>query len=157
LAKSELEEDAALSGLVELFRFADRDGNGRLSLAELKGYLDLVKQGVQSQTWITVRERGQNLFHFLDADGDGRLSYSELARAARQLEGWPAWTGEIPWHVQLSFGGPATSSWGGVPIPAPAKRSVSEKIARRGPRWFQAMDRNGDGVLSPKEFVGPPE
>ena len=28
--------------------------------------------------------------------------------------------------------------------------------ARRGPRWFQAMDRNGDGYLSPREFLGSP-
>jgi hypothetical protein len=28
---------------------------------------------------------------------------------------------------------------------------------RRGPAWFRAMDRNGDGDVSRREFTGPPE
>ncbi len=26
-----------------------------------------------------------------------------------------------------------------------------------GPKWFQKMDTNGDGDISPREFLGPPE
>jgi Ca2+-binding EF-hand superfamily protein len=25
------------------------------------------------------------------------------------------------------------------------------------PAWFRALDRNGDGVISPREWLGPPE
>ena len=49
-------------------------------------------------------------------------------------------------------------SWGGVPVPAVANRPrPTGAEASRAPAWFRAMDRNGDGVISPREFLGPPE
>jgi hypothetical protein len=36
--------------------------------------------------------------------------------------------------------------------PAPDSRPTA-----RGPAWFRAMDRNGDGFVSPAEFLGPQE
>jgi Ca2+-binding EF-hand superfamily protein len=156
LAKADL-EDPTVSGMGELFRFADRDGDGKLTASELKAYLELVRMGVQTQTWVRVTERGRSLFNLLDADGDGRLSYRELARAANRLNGIATLPAVIPWQVQVSFGGPAVPSWGGVPLPAPRRPRPGGGSAPNAPRWFQAMDRNGDGVLSPREFVGPPE
>jgi hypothetical protein len=34
-------------------------------------------------------------------------------------------------------------------------RAALGKPARTGPEWFLAMDRNGDGVVSRREFTGP--
>jgi Ca2+-binding EF-hand superfamily protein len=150
-------EDPTLSGLGELFRYADRDGDGRLSPAELKAYLELVRLGAEAQTWVTVSERGRNLFDLLDADGDGRLSYRELAGAAVRLKEVAPLPAVVPWQVRISFGGPAIPSWGGVPLPAVRRTRPGAAAAANAPRWFKAMDRNGDGVLSPREFVGPPE
>ncbi len=45
LAKADLEQDAALAGFLELLPYADRDGDGKLTLVELRGYLDLVDIG----------------------------------------------------------------------------------------------------------------
>jgi hypothetical protein len=42
----------------------------------------------------------------------------------------------------------------GPPAEAPAAQSAA---ARKGPAWFQVMDRNEDGLVSPQEFLGPPE
>jgi Ca2+-binding EF-hand superfamily protein len=150
-------EDPALSGLSELFRFADRDGDGRLTLPELKAYLELISVAARAQTRVTVSERGRSLFDLLDADGDGRLSYPELARAAGRLTGVSPLPAVVPWQIQVSFAGAAAPSWGGVPLPAPKRPRPSAAGVSKAPRWFQAMDRNGDGVLSPKEFLGPPE
>ena len=45
---------------------------------------------------------------------------------------------------------------GGVAIPTgKAIRPQPKRIA--APAWFVAMDRNGDGYVSPREFLGPPE
>jgi Ca2+-binding EF-hand superfamily protein len=158
LGKANLEQDPGLSGLLELFRYADRNGDGRLTLAELEAYLRLIELGMQAQVWIRVNDHGRNPFHFLDSDGDGRLSYRELSRAPDLIH--PDVTGVVglPLQFQLSFGGPPVKSWGGVLIPAVARRA--EPAAANpfeAPRWFKAMDRNGDGVISPREFVGPPE
>jgi hypothetical protein len=156
LTKSDIEEDATAGSLLDLLPFADRDGDGRLSPSELKAYLELVRLGTAAQTWVKVSERGRSLFHFLDADGDGRLAYVELARAANRLNGSPS-PATVPWQMQVSFGGPATASWGGVPLPGPRRPRPGAAATLDAPRWFRAMDRNRDGVLSPKEFAGPPE
>jgi Ca2+-binding EF-hand superfamily protein len=158
LGKADLEQDPGLSGLVELFRYADRNGDGRLTLAELGDYLRLVEFGVRAQVWIRVTDRGRNPFPFLDGDGDGRLSYRELTRAVDLIHPDRAEAIGLPEQFHLSLGGPLVRSWGGVPIPAVAKRprpGVADAVP--APAWFRALDRNGDGVISPREFVGPPE
>jgi Ca2+-binding EF-hand superfamily protein len=158
LTKADLEQDPTLSGLLELFRYADRNADNQLSLVELEDYLKLVELGMRAQIWIKVSDRGWNPFHVLDADGDERLSYQELAQAPNLLAGDAPEAKGLPEQFQLTFGGPVVASWGGVPIPAIVKRPRSGTPgAPKGPRWFQAMDRNGDGVVSPREFVGPPE
>jgi Ca2+-binding EF-hand superfamily protein len=156
LTQAEVEGDATLGGLRDLFPFADRDGDGRLSRPELKAYLQLVRLGTAAQTWVTVSERGRSLFHLLDADGDGRLGYAELARATGRLNGATSRKAVVPWQCQVAFSGPSVPSWGGVPVPTPRRPRPSAKAVANTPGWFQAMDRNGDGVLSPNEFVGPP-
>jgi Ca2+-binding EF-hand superfamily protein len=156
LAKADMQEDAALAGFLDLLPYADRNGDNRLSLAELKAYLDLVLLGMGAQVWVTATDRDCNLFPFLDHDGDGRLSYREQIAAAELLGGRTALKG-LPAQFELSFGGPAVKSWGGVAIPAVRRPRAGPTDLRGAPAWFRAMDRNGDGVLSPREFLGPPE
>jgi hypothetical protein len=158
LGKADLEQDPGLSALQELFRYADRNGDNRLTLAELEDYLRLAESGIRARIWVRVRDCDRNPFHFLDSDGDGRLSYRELTRAADLLRPDVAEVAGLPWQFRLSLGGPRVKSWGGVPVPAVAKRLAGPGAAgaSSAPPWFRAMDRNGDGVISPSEFVGPP-
>jgi Ca2+-binding EF-hand superfamily protein len=157
LARTELERDSGLGGLVELFRYADRDGDDRLTLAELEQYLRLIELGVRAQVWVRIADRDRNPFPFLDADGDGRLSYREWTRATDLLAPDAAERDGLPLQFHLSFGGAAVRSWAGVPQPAARRPRPPTLDVSRAPGWFRAMDRNGDGVLSPWEFVGPPE
>jgi Ca2+-binding EF-hand superfamily protein len=155
LSKTDLEEDATLAGFLDLLPYADRDGDGRLSLSELKTYLRLVEAGLRSQVWVTVSDRGRNPFHFLDRDGDGRLSHREQLSAIDLLGGKGEMVG-LPQQVDLAFGGPLVKSWGGVAIPM-ARRPPTKPAVVTPPGWFRALDRNGDGFVSRAEFVGPPE
>lgn len=154
LTKAALEEDATLACFLDLFPYADRDGDGRLSLAELEGYLRLVEAGMRAQVWARAADRGHNPFPFLDRDGDGRLSCREQL-AATDLLGGKAERAGLPAQFEMSFGGPPVKSWGGVAVPG-AKRPHCKVAVASGPAWFQAMDRNGDGVVSRAEFLGPP-
>jgi Ca2+-binding EF-hand superfamily protein len=52
--------------------------------------------------------------------------------------------------------------WAGIPLPQKSNRLVKPKHGaaesrKPVPRWFEASDRNRDGVISPSEFVGSPE
>jgi hypothetical protein len=158
LAKADLEQDATLGGLLELFRYADRNADNLLSLKELEDYLRLIDLGMRAQVWITVRDCDRNPFHYLDSDGDGRLSFQERSLATDLLPAGVKELDGLPRQFQLLFGNPPVRSLGGVPIPATPRRSLN-KVAdtSAAPPWFRAMDRNGDGVISPLEFLGPPE
>jgi hypothetical protein len=43
-----------------------------------------------------------------------------------------------------------------VPFGAVAQ-AKPQAVPARGPAWFRALDKNGDGFVSPQEFIGPPE
>jgi Ca2+-binding EF-hand superfamily protein len=155
LSKANLEEDAVLAGFLDLLPYADRNGDGQLSLKELEGYLGLMEAGLRAQVWVTAADRGRNPFSFLDRNGDGRLSCREQLLAGDLLGGQTELAG-LPNQFDLTFGGPPVRSWGGVTVPLAASRPASKAAVPAGPTWFRAMDRNGDGFVSRTEFLGPP-
>jgi Ca2+-binding EF-hand superfamily protein len=160
--KSLFEDDPTAQVLAGLFDAADRDGDGKLTRAELEAFLDLVELGIACRVVVTVTDRGRNLFDLFDTNGDGRLDLGELLRAARTLPNElardkPLDRGAVPASYRLVAGrGPVGDAFGPAPFGAAAKvRPVP--VPARGPAWFRAMDRNGDGFVSAQEFVGPPE
>jgi Ca2+-binding EF-hand superfamily protein len=162
--KKMFEDDAAAGVLAGLFDAADRNGDGKLTRAELEAFFDLVELGVQCQVVVNATDRGRNLFDRVDANADGRLDLDELTRAGRVLPDELARTrpldrSAVPASYRLVVGrGPVAGQFGPVPFGAAAKRKPAAATpAARGPRWFRAMDRNGDGYVSRQEFVGSPE
>ena len=150
-------DDPAAQALAGLFDAADRDGDGALTLAELGALFDLIEAGAACRTVVAVSDRGRNLFDLLDADGDGRLDPAELAGAARRLPHAPARPADIPASYRLTAGrGPLGDSFGPVPFGAAPRPKPVAAAPPAGPRWFRAMDRNGDGFVSAAEFLGPP-
>jgi Ca2+-binding EF-hand superfamily protein len=74
-----------------------------------------------------------------DRDGDGKVSANE-----------------IPHHYQLTIGrGQVT----GVGMSSSAALGMTASSASKppdaGPPWFRRMDRNKDGDISRREFLGP--
>jgi hypothetical protein len=112
---------------------------------------------------VALTDRGRNLFEHLDTSGDGRLDGAELHAASRLLKDFdsPAgWTRtQVPLALRLTIErGFAGSAFGPVPLVATRKDATAPASrATRGPAWFRAMDRNGDGFVSRSEFLGPPE
>jgi Ca2+-binding EF-hand superfamily protein len=160
----QVEGDPSLQLLADVFPHADRNQDGKLSLAELEQFLGLLEQGVSCPLLVTLTDHGCNLFLHLDTNADGQLDLSELNTAAKQVKalgGEKGWTREqIPRCVHITLQpGFAGSAFGPLPLAVPSKtaNTPSSKRSAKGPAWFQAMDKNGDGFLSPREFLGPQE
>lgn len=152
-----LEDDPVSAGLLGLFDFADRDGDGKLTAKELDAYLALAELGAGCQVWMQVTDRGRDLFDTLDTDSDGRLTLRELNTAPEQLRAGSR-AEDIPVRMRLAVRrGTPGQSFAGLALTDKPKPRPSANAAVSGPRWFDAQDRNRDGLLSPAEFLGPPE
>jgi Ca2+-binding EF-hand superfamily protein len=156
----------AFTFLRALFDLADINGDGRLTRQELKTYLDLQKTAAGVQMSLRLVPTGQGLFQILDANGDGRLSIREMRNAWARLaefdqdgDGCIA-RNELPHHFRLTVtDSPSGAAAGPVPVAANRMNAGTPAPARstRGPLWFRKMDRNGDGDVSRKEWLGSKE
>jgi Ca2+-binding EF-hand superfamily protein len=156
------------------FKAMDRDGDGKLYEKEVIAYLDKQKEfqeaaasGVVS---MAVAPEGKGLFDLLDTNHDNRLSVRELRAVVRLLEQLDRdgdgmiGQDEIPRTFRLTLQrGPANSGgFGPQQVLAVRLRGqldgmqpVREPTA--GPLWFRKMDRNHDGDVSRREFLGTDE
>jgi Ca2+-binding EF-hand superfamily protein len=159
-----------------LFDAMDRDGDGKVSEKEMLAYVDgvesLCKLAGRSCVSLAFTTEGKGLFDLLDRDGDGRLSVRELrdaplllpllegnrdgSLAARHLA-----AGQVPRRHRAALAlGPSggRGPFVGVAAFPPRGAEPSRRPAEaRGPLWFRKMDRNRDGDVSRKEFVGTDE
>jgi Ca2+-binding EF-hand superfamily protein len=155
------------------FKLMDRDGDGKLFEKEMLEYvdamLDLQVRAQAACASLSISDSGKGLFDLLDTNRDGRLSVRELRQAVRlaqQLDrdgDGAVSRGEIPRSYQMSVArgasvvdplgarrvvvAPAAGMVNGRPVPQPSA----------GPLWFRKMDRNRDGDVSRKEFLGTDE
>jgi Ca2+-binding EF-hand superfamily protein len=154
------------------FKLMDRDGDGKLFEKEMLEYvdamLDLQVRAQAAVASLTISDEGKGLFDLIDTNRDGRLSVREMRQAVRLLEqldrdGDGAISrSEIPRSYQLSVQrGPAGFDGGGPRRVIVANgRVVNGRPApepNAGPLWFRKMDRNRDGDVSRKEFLGSDE
>ena len=147
--------------LQTLFTLADRDGDGKLTEAEVNAWFDLQSKALGSYVSLSVTENGRGFFDILDANRDGSLGLRELRTAWDRLKVYDRdgdgkiAPNEIPRQYQVTLGlGQAAAflrQLGGPGMGQPTAVTV------RGPVWFRKMDRNGDGDVSLREFIGTRE
>jgi Ca2+-binding EF-hand superfamily protein len=146
--------------LFSIFPLADRDGDEKLTQAELNAFLDLQQRAAFCATGLELTSSGRGLFEILDANRDRRLGQRELRSAWSRLAIWDR-NGdgliapkELPQQFQLVLGrGQPFRRAGRLGGDVASAHGASVKA----PLWFRKMDKNGDGDLSPREFLGTPE
>lgn len=150
--------------LQQVFDAMDRNADDKVFEDEFLAYLRQELELTQNRAAITIVDQGRVLFDAIDANRDGRLSLRELREAQGRLSPWDS-NGDgklVREEVPHLFGvtiGPSASTGVAVamPVVAAAPMRAAPSGTRVGPRWFQKMDRNGDGDLSPREFPGTRE
>jgi Ca2+-binding EF-hand superfamily protein len=145
---------------------ADTDGDGRVDLAEYTARLDWELSLTASRVMLTVSSGGQSLFSLFDTNQDGRLGIRELREAPAHASKWDTdgdgfiSRAELPVQLDAAFsaGTPRVNGPFGViagqTTNLPEGRPAGPKGGEAVPAWFTKMDTNGDGDITPKEFVG---
>ncbi len=135
------------------FALIDADGSGTLTRAEIVDFtnelLPLQAAASASRVVLTVSAEGLGLFDLLDVNRDQRLGLREL-RSAQKIGLQANGDGDgsivrdkIPRSFQL------TVRLGTLEHP-----DQTASASGHGPSWFDRMDRNRDGDISRREFLG---
>jgi Ca2+-binding EF-hand superfamily protein len=142
---------------VAWLRLADRDGDGRISRKEFEAFEALRRRLIGVTTFVQVDSHHRDLFALLDADHDVVLGTRELRTAWDRVAPWdkgggPLTKAMIPlqFRATVSHGQPFAEF-------EPTNRQTRRQGQMAGPLWFSKMDRNGDGDISLKEWLGTRE
>lgn len=155
----------------KVFRMLDRDGDGKLFEKEIVAYLDRMKKlqesAMRSCASLAVKDQGRGLFDLVDANSDGRLGVREMrkmveliAQLDRDGDGRIS-RDEIPHKYRVDVRrGPSLGDQIRQSKAIVLGRGMNNQPnlpERSGPLWFQKMDRNHDGDVSRREFLGTEE
>jgi Ca2+-binding EF-hand superfamily protein len=150
-----------LAGLLEVI---DRDGDGKVYFKELLDFADRQLEAARRRLVVTTADEGRAIFVILDLDKDRRLGAREVMRTVDRVLSWDI-NGdgrispeEIPYHFQVTIARGGLPGLTGEGVATPAPRGLVASAPDRpavGPDWFLKMDRNHDGDVSRREFLGP--
>jgi len=145
-----------------LFEAIDTDGDDKIFWPEMERYVRSRAEAAATRCDIVLHDLGHGLFEALDRNHDGRIGLREIRAAPATLRALrkPGQTVLRPTdpprrlHLEVirgSFQLFGTGGMGESTVP----RIVALPRTPVGPIWFQRMDRNNDGDVSWKEFLGP--
>lgn len=155
-------DELAVFNLLPRFAAADTDRDGQVFLEEWSAFAAQQDEWLGRRIRLNVADAGSTLFDLLDGIPDRHLDLTELTKLAALASEWDR-NGdgrldkdEIPrrYRVVIERDRPAFASILGAfvleaPMP-PRRAGIGD-----GPLWFHRMDRNGDGNVSQREFLGP--
>ncbi len=145
-----------------LFETIDTDGDDKLFWPEMDAYVRSRAEVAATRCDIVLHDLGHGFFEALDRNHDGRLGLREIRVGPDTLQGLrkPGQSLLRPTdpprrlHLEVIRGGFQLFGTGGMGE-STVPRIVAQPRTPIGPIWFQRMDRNLDGDLTWKEFLGP--
>ena len=145
-----------------LFEAIDSDGDDKIFWPEMETYVRHRAEAAATRCDIVLHDMGHGFFEALDRNHDGRIGLREIRAASATLKalrkpGQNVLRATDPprrLHLEVirgSFQLFGTGTGGESTVP----KLVVQPRTPVGPIWFQRMDRNMDGDLTWKEFLGP--
>lgn len=149
-----------------LFDQIDADGDDKIFGEEMKEFIHARGEPVASTCQVTVYDDGAGFFSALDTNGDRRISMREMRYADKTLvtmqrdEAAGLGEHEPAKRYRIEFVRGVFNPFGNtdrMPVnPAMPQAEVAQTRPRPvGPVWFQRWDRNNDGDITWREFLGP--
>ena len=158
------QEFGGLSIPATAFETVDKNGDGKVFRDELDAYVDEVNGAADSQLYARISKQGRTLFQMLDDNRDLRLTRREFQEGPKRLaeldtnnDGRFA-EAEFQHRYRFTFRSGESPLLPTNPPQAAANAQATPTIRddTSGPFWFQRMDRNRDGDVSQREFLGSP-
>lgn len=156
------------SGAKGDFAAVDANGDKMVTRDEVFSFVDRDQTASASRIEVSVKQDGKTLFGLLDANQDRRLSAREVRSGKHVLtkydlnnDGTFAET-ELGTEYVMTLGlgrSELRRASGSSQMMNPMQMGGGDAIlpglaGLTGPEWFRRMDRNQDGDVSPREFLG---
>ena len=145
------------------FPMVDSNDDGRVVIEELTEFIKDQTAVQQSRLLLSVSHSRRSLFELLDTNGDRRLApreflegYSRLGTIDKDRDGRISRTdlsGKFILTLEVARASLFTREAMAMPRTPPTSATPTPD-RRGGPKWFRRMDRNGDGDISGREFLG---
>lgn len=146
-----------------LFDQIDADGDQKIFGEEMKTFIRARGEPLASTCQVTAVDDGAGFFTTLDANGDRRVSMREMRYADQTLRQMqrdeePGLARNEPmrrYRIEIARG--VFNPFGNADRPNNMNAGAVAVVKPRpvGPIWFQRWDRNNDGDLTWREFLGP--
>lgn len=159
------EEFAALGITGASFEEIDLDDDGQMFLSELDRFIGLDAYRAQSFAEMTIDAIDKPLFQILDENLDRRLTQREFQAGVERMQPYDRdEDGRLEADELLALRRYRVTFSFGVPPAVRIERQNQMDSSRRlpvvlqmtsGPEWFRKMDRNQDGDVTWREFLGP--
>lgn len=155
-----LDEKEVGNSFARLAQMWDADNDGKIFPKEIEASYRRTQAPLMSQVRASVVTQGNPLFSTLDLSGDGRLSLREMRTSPKRILTFDRNTdgeidaSEIPATIAITFAQGYGAYSYGRPVQRTGSPAVSRVATKNQPEWFTRMDRNGDGDVTLKEFLG---
>ena len=158
-ANKYLERKELPANFVQQFDLWDGDNDGKVFAKEISASYARMLAPQMSQIRGTAAMQGNILFQALDVSGDSRLSLREMRTAHERIKSFDknkdgrVTQAEIPVSLSMTFG-LGTAGYSRAQGSRITRAGAARPASNGAPEWFNRMDRNGDGDVTLKEFLG---